>query len=143
MDTRILIEIMKKEHETLREFLKVLNEERDSIISFSLEGIIQKNNQKEELIKRLEYLKREKEKALPDIDQDFFTTNNEWRALSKDIEQIMREVRPALEKNVKLLSFSIDHVKSSIEHIVGFINSTVGYGRKKKEHAPFLLSRVV
>ncbi|MDD5008747.1 MAG: flagellar protein FlgN [Syntrophorhabdaceae bacterium] len=142
MDTRILIEIMKKEHETLREFLRVLNEERDSIISFSLEGIIQKNNQKEELVKRLEYLKKEKEKALPDIDQEFFVTSNEWKALSKKIEHIMGEVRTAFEKNIKLLSFSIDHVKSSIEHIVGFINSTVGYG-KKKGHASFILSRVV
>lgn len=142
MDTKILIEIMKKEHETLREFLKVLNEERDSIVSFSLEGIIQKNNQKEELVKRLEYLKREKEKALPDIDREFLATNSEWKALSKKIEHAVGEVRPALEKNVKLLSFSIDHVKSSIEHIMSFINSTVGYG-KKREHTPFLLSKVV
>jgi flagellar biosynthesis/type III secretory pathway chaperone len=141
MDTRILIEIMKKEHETLQEFLRVLNEERDSIISFSMEGIIQKNNQKEELVKRLEYLKKEKEKVLPDIDQDFLVTSNDWKVLSKKIEHIMGEVRTALEKNMKLLSFSIDHVKSSIEHVMGFINSTVGYG-KKREHISFLLSRV-
>ena len=57
------------------------------------------------------------------------------------MERTMEEVRIAMEKNMKLLSFSIDHVRSSIEHIVGFINST-GYGRKM-EQMPLLISKVM
>jgi hypothetical protein len=33
-------------------------------------------------------------------------------------------VKTALEKNMKLLSFSMDHVKSSLEKIIEFINRT-------------------
>jgi len=36
----------------------------------------------------------------------------------------VREVKTALEKNMKLLSFSMDHVKSSLEKIIEFINRT-------------------
>ena len=35
-----------------------------------------------------------------------------------------REVRTALDKNMRLLSFSMDHVKSSLEKVVEFINRT-------------------
>jgi len=48
MNDQAVIEITRKEQEALKEFLKVLKRERDSIISFSLEGIIQENNRKEE-----------------------------------------------------------------------------------------------
>ena len=49
MNDRAVIEITCKEKEALKELLKVLHRERDSIISFSLEGIIQGNNRKEEI----------------------------------------------------------------------------------------------
>jgi benzoyl-CoA reductase/2-hydroxyglutaryl-CoA dehydratase subunit BcrC/BadD/HgdB len=140
MDNRIVLEIMKKENRALKDFLKILQGERDAIISFSLEGIIQENNRKEELIRRLEYLKAEKEKAAAAADQENFTQNDAWRSLSRDIERTMEEVRAAMEKNMHLLSFSIDHVRSSIEHIVGFINGA-GYGRKR-EQAPLFVSKV-
>ena len=55
---RIVFEITRKELSLLREFLKVLKEERDSIISFSLEGIVRENNRKEELLKKIEYLEK-------------------------------------------------------------------------------------
>ena len=52
-----------------------------------------------------------------------------WKSLTAEIEHTMREIKTALQKNMKLLSFSIDHVKSSIDHIIGFINS-FNYGKK-------------
>ena len=64
MNSRAVIEITRKEQDALKEFLRVLQRERDSIISFSLEGIIQENNRKEEILKKLEYLKSEKTKIL-------------------------------------------------------------------------------
>jgi len=142
MNDRAVIEITRKEQEALKEFLKVLQRERDSIISFSLEGIIQENNRKEEILKKLEYLKSEKDKLLMSVDdEDALFESDVWKSLTVEIERTMREIKVALQKNMKLLSFSIDHVKSSIDHIIGFINS-FNYG-KKGEQRPLLLSRVV
>ncbi|HEX2964353.1 MAG TPA: flagellar export chaperone FlgN [Syntrophorhabdaceae bacterium] len=142
MNGRVVIEITRKEQEALKEFLKVLQRERDSIISFSLEGIIQENNRKEEILRKLEYLKSEKGKILELVDDDDEVFRGDaWKSLTADIEHVMTEIRIALQKNMKLLSFSIDHVKSSIDHIIGFINS-FNYG-KKQEQSPLLLSRVI
>jgi len=142
MDARIVMEIMEKENKILKEFLKILKGERDAIISFSLEGIIQGNNRKEELIRRLEYLKTEKEKVIAAAGQENLTQSNAWISLSRDIERTMEEVRVAMEKNRKLLSFSMDHVKSSIENVVNFINRGT-YGKIKQERISLFSSRVI
>lgn len=142
MNERAVIEITRKEQEALKDFLKVLQRERDSIISFSLEGIIQENNRKEEILKKLEYLKSEKDTLLLSVGKaDELFESDVWKSLTTEIEHTMREIKTALQKNMKLLSFSIDHVKSSIDNIIGFINS-FNYG-KKTEQRPLLLSRVV
>jgi len=142
MNSRAVIEITRKEQEALKEFLKVLQRERDSIISFSLEGIIQENNRKEEILKKLEYLKSEKTKILESFnDTNELFESDVWKSLMAEMERTMKEIKTALQKNMKLLSFSIDHVKSSIDHIVGFINS-FNYGRKT-EQRPLLLSKVI
>ena len=145
MNGQAVIEITRKEQEALKEFLKVLRRERESIISFSLEGIIHENNKKEEIINKLEYLKNEKEKLLESVDaDDEIFAGDAWKSLTRDMELTMREVKTALQKNMKLLSFSIDHVKSSIDHIVGFINKCCSptYG-KKQEQKPLLFSKVI
>jgi len=49
------------------------------------------------------------------------------------MKQTMKEINEALGKNVRLLSFSMDHVRSSIENVVGFINN-VTYGKSRKEY---------
>jgi hypothetical protein len=132
MDGRIVFEITHKELIMLKDFLKVLKGERDAIISFSLEGIIRENNRKEELLKKIEYLENEKEKILKEIpDQDSLFSSDIWASLSRDIKHTMKEINIALGKNMKLLSFSMDHVRSSIENIVGFINKST-YGRKQQ-----------
>lgn len=129
---RIVFEITRKELSLLREFLKVLKEERDSIISFSLEGIVRENNRKEELLKKIEYLENEKEKIMSDApDRDSILKGEGWESLSSDVLRTMSEVNAAMGKNVKLLSFSMDHVRSSIENIVGFINKAA-YGKKQQ-----------
>jgi flagellar biosynthesis/type III secretory pathway chaperone len=123
MESHTLIELGQKELGALQEFLSALHAERDSIISFSLEGVIKENNRKEEILKRLEYLEIEKEKILSAAtDQAALTETEAWHSLGEEIKENVREVRTALEKNMKLLSFSMDHVKTSVEKIVDFIN---------------------
>jgi len=138
----MLFEITKKELLTLKQFLKVLKEERDAIISFSLEGIIRENNRKEEILKKLEYLETEKETFLENVpDRKSLIESASFRPLRDEIHCVMEEVKVALEKNMKLLSFSMDHVKSSIDNIVGFLNKTT-YGAKR-EKISLLLSREI
>jgi len=138
----MLFEITKKELFTLKQFLKVLKEERDAIISFSLEGIIRENNRKEEILKKLEYLETEKETFLESVpDRKSLIESSSFRPLRDEIHHVMEEVKVALEKNMKLLSFSMDHVKSSIDNIVGFLNKTT-YGGKR-EKISLLLSREI
>jgi flagellar biosynthesis/type III secretory pathway chaperone len=142
MKEEMLFEITKKELSTLRQFLKVLKEERDAIISFSLEGIIRENNRKEEILRKLEYLETEKETYLGDFsDRKSLLESEAFKPLRTEIHHVMEEVKVALEKNMKLLSFSMDHVKSSIENIVGFLNKTT-YGTKR-EKISLLLSREI
>jgi flagellar biosynthesis/type III secretory pathway chaperone len=142
MSEEMLFEITRKELSTLKHFLKVLREERDAIISFSLEGIIRENNRKEEILRKLEYLETEKEAYLGSVpDRESLIESEAYKPLRSEIHHVMEEVRLALEKNMKLLSFSMDHVKSSIENIVGFLNKTT-YGAKR-EKISLLLSREI
>lgn len=142
MEKDTLLDITKKELSTLRQFLKVLKEERDAIISFSLEGIIRENNRKEELLRRLEYLEAEKEALLGTVpDREALLGMESFQPLRREIHHVMEEVKTALEKNMKLLSFSMDHVRSSIENIVGFLNKST-YGTKR-EKISLLLSREI
>jgi len=142
MGANALLEITRKELAILKEFLKVLREERDAIISFSLEGIIRENNRKEEILKRLEDLELEKEKILAAMtDIESTTRSDVFKALRSGLERTMEEVKSTLQKNMKLLSFSMDHVKSSMDHIIGFLNNAT-YGRKKQSLS-VLLSREI
>ena len=125
MEGEKLIELGSEELSTLKEFLAALTAERDAIISFSLEGIIRENNRKEEILKRLEYIEAEKDKLLiPLGDRAVLAESEAWWSLGERLEARVREVKTALEKNMKLLSFSMDHVKSSLEKIIEFINRT-------------------
>ncbi len=125
MEEEKLIGLEREELSVLGEFLAALTAERDAIISFSLEGIIRENNRKEEILKRLEYIEAEKEKLLvPPGERAAVSESEAWKSLGERLEARVREVRTALEKNMKLLSFSMDHVKSSLEKVVEFINRT-------------------
>jgi len=123
MDAGKLFELEERELGTLTDFLETLKAERDAIISFSLEGIIRENNRKEEILKRLEYIESEKEKLLSAYEEGKVPVEAEVaRSLRSRIDEKMREVRKALEKNMGLLSFSMDHVKTSLEKVIDFVN---------------------
>ena len=125
MGCETLVGLEREELGVLGEFLGALTAERDAIISFSLEGIVRENNRKEEILKRLEYIEAEKEKLLIARATGAASEESEARrSLGERLEARVREVRIALEKNMRLLSFSMDHVKSSLEKVIEFINRT-------------------
>jgi flagellar biosynthesis/type III secretory pathway chaperone len=140
MNNQLLFELMGTQLGVLKQFLRVLTEERDAIISFSLEGIVRANNVKEELLKKLEFLEKEQERmATAQVPVD--APSKEWTALRRDFEQTLKEVKVALEKNMRLLTFSMDHVKCSIEKMISFINRS-SYGRRR-EAVSLVLSKEV
>jgi hypothetical protein len=123
MEAEKLFELEERELGALNEFLETLKAERDAIISFSLEGIVKENNRKEEILKRLEWVEAEKEKILSaSVDRGAPTETEGSRSLRSRIDAKMKEVRAALEKNMGLLSFSMDHVKTSVEKIIEYVN---------------------
>ena len=140
MTNQLLYELMGTQLGVLKQFLGVLTEERDAIISFSLEGIVRANNVKEELLKKLEFLEKEQERMAADTPA-VDAPSKEWASLRRDFEQTLKDVKVALEKNMRLLTFSMDHVKSSIEKMIGFINRS-SYGRRR-EALSFVLSKEV
>jgi flagellar biosynthesis/type III secretory pathway chaperone len=140
MNDQLLYELMGTQLAVLKQFLRVLTEERDAIISFSLEGIVRANNMKEELLIKLEFLEKEQERLAAEC-AAASALPREWGSLRKDFEQTLKEVKVALEKNMRLLTFSMDHVKTSIEKMVSFINRA-SYGRRK-EALSFVLSKEI
>jgi hypothetical protein len=142
MKEELIFEITRKELGLLKEFSKVLKEERDAIISFSIEGIVGENNRKEEILKRLELLKREKANFLETpLEPETAVNGKTWGSLCAEVNLTIKEVRKGIERNMKLLSFSMDHVKSSIENIVGLLNRS-SYGKKTDRISLLLSSRV-
>jgi flagellar biosynthesis/type III secretory pathway chaperone len=142
MESQRLIELEKKELNALKEFLDILKAEKEAIVSFSLDGIISQNNRKEEVLKKLEIIESEKARALSGVTiRQSLMDDEDYRSTKLLIEGKVKEVKTALQKNMGLLSFSVDHVKSSIDRIMSFINSST-YGRKS-EQKPLLLSKVI
>lgn len=140
MTERLLFELMQKQLTLLKQFLKVLVEERDAIISFSLEGILRANNMKEELLKKLEFLEEEQQRLVAE-DSYKASESAEWVSLRRDLEKSTSEVKTSLEKNMKLLTFSMDHVKNTIERIVSFVNKA-SYGRRRDSISVMVSRRV-
>jgi hypothetical protein len=142
MESHRLIELEQKELSTLKELLDILKAEKEAIVSFSLEGIISQNNRKEEVLRRLEIIESEKDRVFSGVgDRQSLINDEEYQTTKIMIEEKVKEVKAALQKNMGLLSFSVDHVKSSIDRIMSFINGST-YGRKP-EQKPLLLSKVI
>lgn len=121
----MLSELGQRELAVLNEFLGSLKAEREAIISSSLEGIVRENNRKEEILKRLEFIEAEKAKIISASEDCQLLAETESAVLLKSrIDGKIKEVRSALEKNMGLLSFSMDHVKTSIEKIIDFVNKS-------------------
>lgn len=120
----ILEQIEREEMRLLKEFLHSLKEEKDAIISFSIEGLLRQKEKKEKIVERLSFLEEEKRKILKE-------RGNADRPFRKEIERLGREVLFSLEKNRDLLSFSMEHIGRSIERLLNLIRDN-GYGKIKK-----------
>ncbi len=135
----VLLALMNEELLTLKEFLSVLHQERDAIISFSLEEVIRQNNRKEEVIRRLEYIQKEQEQvrgrsnAPPDVTESM----ERIQEMKGKVQKAAAEVRKALGRNMALLSFSVDHVRCSIGKIIN-LASQPGYGQKMVSKPAFI-----
>lgn len=124
MNNRALLEITRKEKEALNEYLKVLHRERDSIVSFSLEGIVRGNSEKEDILKIIEHLEKEKNRLTQSVNKENAVFQSEiWKLLRAEMTETVREIKTVLRNNMKLLSFSVDFTKSSMEHVLIFINN--------------------
>jgi len=133
----ILFDIAQKELNILKDFHRTLKEERDAIISFSIDGIIRGNNKKEELLKKIEFLEAEKEKLIRENPEpEKILNDSRWLTISREIKSIMNDINIALGKNINLLSFSVDYVKNSIDNIVDFVNKA-SYNNKKARLSVF------
>jgi len=126
----MFFEIALKELNVLKDFQKTLKEERDSIIAFSIEGIVRTNNKKEELLKKLEFLEAEKKRLMEEMpDKERIFNDKRWKFVTDEIKTILKDINTALGKNINLISFSVDYIRSSIENIVDFVNKT-SYSKK-------------
>lgn len=130
----LLERILKEELKLLREFLYSLKEERNAIISFSLEGLVRERNKKEMIIKKLSILEEERKRLMEE--KRYLKS-----PLKEEIKKLAKEIMEGMEKNKRLLSFSMGHVESSIERILDLIREE-GYG-KRGENAPFMFSKEV
>ncbi|MCX7965211.1 MAG: flagellar export chaperone FlgN [Syntrophorhabdaceae bacterium] len=139
----VVFEIAQKELSILKDFKKTLKEERDSIIAFSIEGIVRSNNKKEELLKKLEFLEEEKKRLMENAPFTEKILNDEkWKNISKEIKTTINEINVSLGKNINLLSFSVDYVKNSIENIVDFVNKNT-YTRGSQARLSILPAREI
>lgn len=142
-DDQNILQIAGKEYDVLKEFLQTLRREKKAILSFSLPAIIHENGRKADLLRKLEYLKSKREHLLDQAaNVEGVLRSNEWQSIMKEMERAMKEAKTMVKKNIRRLSFATDHVRSSIEHIVGSINRSTSlvYGRQSKQN-PILLSR--
>ncbi len=142
MNNHALLEITRKEKEALNEYLKVLHRERDSIVSFSLEGVIRGNSEKEDIIKIIEHLEKEKHRLTQSVNKENAVFQSEtWKLLRAEMAQIVREIKTVVKNNIKLLVFSVDFTKSSMEHVLIFVNNFKF--DKNEEKRPVFHSKVI
>lgn len=126
-----VLEITKRELGILKEFLKVLKSERDFIISFSLEGLVECHNKKEMLLKKVEFLESERERILGRLEEEEREkVVSELKGMKNEFLPLLEQIRQEMRKNLDLISFSTDHLKGILEGIFENMNKALGYGRK-------------
>lgn len=134
-----VLEVSKKEIKVLKDLLSVLKSEKDLIISFSLEGLIECNNRKEMLIRKIEFLEKERERILNGMEsEDRERTILELKKMKGEYIPLIEKIRDQMKKNMDLISFSTEHVRGLIEIILGEMKKVMGYGNRKTEFSDAL-----
>lgn len=138
-----LAEIAEKEHEVLRELIRLLDREKRAITTLSLGGIVELNNEKERVVLKLASLKIEREKLMVSAGKGKTCQKDVYLLHTPAMKKTILETKAALNTNARLLSLSASRVGSAIETIVRFINrASPAYGKKAKLN-PILFSRRV
>jgi len=64
-------------------------------------------------------------------DPDSIFNSEQWTRLSHETNAVLKEINESIRKN-KLLSFSMDHIKGTVENILSFINNTAYLNNKMR-----------
>ena len=81
----------------------------------------------------MEYLEAEKGRLANEMkDPDSIFNSEQWTRLSHETNAVLKEINESIRKNMKLLSFSMDHIKGTVENILSFINNTAYLNNKMR-----------
>ncbi len=141
-----VIRLCKKELEILNEFYRVLKDERDFIISFSVEGIIECNNRKESLLKEIEFIESERERIIESLrEPERERVKGRIKEMRDSYFSLLGDISAQMERNMRLLTFSMDNMKGIIERIIEGLTKNMEYtrGKLKGESLSLILSKEV
>ncbi|MDD3978444.1 MAG: hypothetical protein PHI15_09900 [Methanomicrobium sp.] len=125
-------EIIEKEEKILAELYKTLIQERKGIISSSLEEINMCGIKKEEILRQINNLDKERKDMTDDMIEEF----------PENIVEIVKKIRFLMDRNMKLMTFAIKQKKYIIDEIINKINLHV-YPGKEKTSTPLMLMKEV
>jgi flagellar biosynthesis/type III secretory pathway chaperone len=124
--------ILREEIALLEELIASLRQERQAIVSFSLEGLTKVNEERQEILRRLHLLEERRRGLEPRGPED--------RNLLDRLRPLVSEALSRMERNRDLLSFCIGHVERSIERILTFLRRE---GAGEKDRLSLFVSREV
>lgn len=125
-------EIIEKEEKILAELYKTLIQERKGIISSSLEEINMCGIKKEEILRQINNLDKERKDMTDDMIEEF----------PENIVEIVKKIRFLMDRNMKLMTFAIKQKKYIIDEIINKMNLHV-YPGKEKTSTPLMLMKEV
>jgi len=125
-------EIIEKEEKILAELYKTLVQERKGIISSSLEEINMCGVKKEEILRQINNLDKERKDMPDDMIEEF----------PESIVEIVKKIRFLMDRNMKLMTFAIKQKKYIIDEIINKMNLHV-YPGKEKTSTPLMLMKEV
>lgn len=125
-------EIIEKEEKILAELYKTLIQERKGIISSSLEEINMCGIKKEEILRQINNLDKERKDMTDDMIEEF----------PESIVEIVKKIRFLMDRNMKLMTFAIKQKKYIIDEIINKMNLHV-YPGKEKTSTPLMLMKEV
>ncbi|MDW8002554.1 MAG: flagellar export chaperone FlgN [Deltaproteobacteria bacterium] len=140
----VLLRLSEKELEVLKEFLKVLRKERESLLSFSYQGIIECNNKKESLLKEMELIEGQRNDLMKTLDEmEREEVLKRLAEMKGEYVSLLSDIEAQLKKNMSLLSFSMDNIRGLLENIIDYVSKSteITYGKTSKQGLSIIISR--
>jgi hypothetical protein len=130
--------LIEQEVSVMKELLDTLRSEREAVIGFSLEAIMGCNNRKEEILGRIRHLEAQRKELLSQGPGEMETELP--GEIQSTIKRLGEEIKVAMGRNMNLLSFSVSHMKDSIETVVKGLNGSL-YPGQRSSRMPSVISR--